>query len=234
MGRPRILLADDHTLVVEGFRKLLEPDFDIIGVVSDGQALLSLALQEKPDVTILDIGMPLLSGIEAGRELKKRLPRMKLIVLTMNEDPDIAREALRQWASAYLVKKCAGSELTTAVREVLKGKSYVTPRLAQKIMDEFVRDPRIGRTKELTPRQREVLHLLAEGRTMKEVAGILNISPRTAEFHKARIQEALGLETTAELIAMPESLASREAGAGRTATMSAWPRTKPPLSTRMT
>jgi len=200
MGRPRILLADDHTLVVEGFRKLLEPDFDIIGVVSDGQALLSLALQEKPDVTILDIGMPLLSGIEAGRELKKRLPRMKLIVLTMNEDPDIAREALRQWASAYLVKKCAGSELTTAVREVLKGKSYVTPRLAQKIMDEFVRDPRIGRTKELTPRQREVLHLLAEGRTMKETGEALHLTPRTVAFHKYRIMEEFGLKTNSDLV----------------------------------
>ena len=200
MGRPRILLADDHTLVVEGFRKLLEPDFEIIGVVSDGQALLSVALQEKPDVTILDIGMPLLSGIEAGRELKKRLPRMKLIVLTMNEDPDIAREALRQWASAYLVKKCAGSELTTAVREVLKGKSYVTPRLAQKIMDEFVRDPRIGRTKELTPRQREVLHLLAEGRTMKETGEALHLTPRTVAFHKYRIMEEFGLKTNSDLV----------------------------------
>jgi len=200
MGRPRILLADDHTLVVEGFRKLLEPDFEIIGVVSDGQALLSVAMQEKPDVTILDIGMPLLSGIEAGRELKKRLPRMKLIVLTMNEDPDIAREALRQWASAYLVKKCAGSELTTAVREVLKGKSYVTPRLAQKIMDEFVRDPRIGRTKELTPRQREVLHLLAEGHTMKETGEALHLTPRTVAFHKYRIMEEFGLKTNSDLV----------------------------------
>jgi DNA-binding NarL/FixJ family response regulator len=200
MGRPRILLADDHTLVVEGFRKLLEPEFEIIGVAPDGRALLTAALQQKPDVIVLDIGMPLLSGIDAGRELKRLVPRTKLIVLTMNEDPDIAREALRHWASAYLVKKSAGTELTRAVREVLKGKSYVTPRLAQKLMDEFVRDPRIGRTKELTPRQREVLHLLAEGRTMKETADLLHLTPRTVAFHKYRIMDEFGLKTNSDLV----------------------------------
>jgi DNA-binding NarL/FixJ family response regulator len=200
MGRPRILLADDHTLVVEGFRKLLEPEFEIIGVASDGRALLTIALKEKPDVIILDIGMPLLSGIDAGRELKRLAPRTRLIVLTMNEDPDIAREALRQWASAYLLKKSAGTELTRAVREVLKGRSYVTPRLAQRLMDEFVRDPRLGRTKELTPRQREVLHLLAEGRTMKETADLLHLTPRTIAFHKYRIMEEFGLKTNSDLV----------------------------------
>jgi DNA-binding NarL/FixJ family response regulator len=200
MGRPRILLADDHTLVVEGFRKLLETEFEIVGVASDGRALLAAALQEKPDVIILDIGMPFLSGIDAGRELKRLVPRTRLIVLTMNEDPDIAREALRQWASAYLVKKSAGTELTKAVREVLKGRSYVTPRLAQRLMDEFVRDPRVGRTKELTPRQREVLHLLAEGRTMKETADLLHLTPRTIAFHKYRIMEEFGLKTNSDLV----------------------------------
>jgi len=200
MGRPRILLADDHTLIVEGFRKLLETEFEIVGVASDGRALLAAALQEKPDVIILDIGMPFLSGIDAGRELKRLVPRTRLIVLTMNEDPDIAREALRQWASAYLVKKSAGTELTRAVREVLKGRSYVTPRLAQRLMDEFVRDPRVGRTKELTPRQREVLHLLAEGRTMKETADLLHLTPRTIAFHKYRIMEEFGLKTNSDLV----------------------------------
>jgi DNA-binding NarL/FixJ family response regulator len=200
MGRPRILLADDHTLVVEGFRKLLEPEFDIVGVASDGRALLAAALQDKPDVIILDIGMPFLSGIDAGRELKRLVPRTRLIVLTMNEDPDIAREALRHWASAYLVKKSAGTELTRAVREVLKGRSYVTPRLAQRLMDEFVRDPRVGRIKELTPRQREVLHLLAEGRTMKETADLLHLTPRTIAFHKYRIMEEFGLKTNSDLV----------------------------------
>jgi DNA-binding NarL/FixJ family response regulator len=200
MGRPRILLADDHTLVVEGFRKLLEPEFEIVGVAPDGRALLADALREKPDIVILDIGMPLLNGIDAGRELKRLVPRTKLIVLTMNEDPDIAREALRQWASAYLVKKSAGTELIRAVREVLKGKSYVTPRLAQKLMDEFVRDPRAGRTKELTPRQREVLHLLAEGFTMQETADLLHLTHRTVAFHKYRIMDEFGLKTNSDLV----------------------------------
>lgn len=200
MARPRILLADDHTLVVEGFRKLLESQFEIVGTVSDGRTLLTVAQQLKPDVIILDIGMPLLSGMDAGRELKRLVPRTKLIVLTMNEDPDIAREALRHWASAYLVKKSSGSELIKAVREVLKGKSYVTSRIAQRLMDEFVRDPRIGHTKELTPRQREVLHLLAEGRTMKETADLLHLTPRTIAFHKYRIMEEFGLKTNSDLV----------------------------------
>lgn len=200
MARPRILLADDHTLVVEGFRKLLESQFEIVGTVSDGRTLLTVAQQLKPDVIILDIGMPLLSGMDAGRELKRLVPRTKLIVLTMNEDPDIAREALRHWASAYLIKKSSGSELIKAVREVLKGKSYVTSRIAQRLMDEFVRDPRIGHTKELTPRQREVLHLLAEGRTMKETADLLHLTPRTIAFHKYRIMEEFGLKTNSDLV----------------------------------
>jgi len=200
MGRPRILLADDHTLVVEGFRKLLEPEYEIVGVAPDGRTLLAIALQQKPDVIVLDIGMPFLSGIDAGRELKKLVPRTRLIVLTMNEDPDIAREALRHWASAYLVKKSAGTELIKAVREVLKGKSYVTPRLAQRLMDEFVRDPRLGRSKELTPRQREVLHLLADGRTMKETADLLHLTPRTFAFHKYRIMDEFGLKTNSDLV----------------------------------
>jgi DNA-binding NarL/FixJ family response regulator len=200
MGRPRILLADDHTLVVEGFRKLLEPEYEIVGVAPDGRTLLAIALQQKPDVIVLDIGMPFLSGIDAGRELKKLVPRTRLIVLTMNEDPDIAREALRHWASAYLVKKSAGTELIKAVREVLKGKSYVTPRLAQRLMDEFVRDPRLGRSKELTPRQREVLHLLADGRTMKETADLLHLTPRTVAFHKYRIMDEFGLKTNSDLV----------------------------------
>jgi DNA-binding NarL/FixJ family response regulator len=200
MVRPRILLADDHTLVVEGFRKILEPEFEIAGTVSDGRALLTVALQEKPDVIVLDIGMPLLSGIDAGRELKRLIPRTKLIVLTMSEDTDIAREALRRWASAYLLKKSAGTELINAVREVLKGRSYVTPRLAQRLMDQFVRDPRLGRAKELTPRQREVLHLLAEGRTMKQTADLLHLTPRTVAFHKYRIMEEFGLKTNSDLI----------------------------------
>ncbi len=200
MVRPRILLADDHTLVVEGFRKLLEPEFEIAGVVSDGRSLLTVALQTKPDIVVLDLGLPLLSGMEAGRELKRLMPLIKIIVVTMNEDPEVARVALRQWASAYLVKKSAGSELIKAVREVLKGRSFVTPRFAQRLMEGFIRDPQPHGPKELTPRQREVLHLLAEGRTMKETADLLHLTPRTVAFHKYRIMEEFGLKSNSDLV----------------------------------
>jgi DNA-binding NarL/FixJ family response regulator len=200
MARPRILLADDHTLVVEGFRKLLEPEFEVAGVVADGRALVDLGLELKPDIAVLDLGLPIMSGMEAGTELKRLLPLTKLIVVTMNEDPEIARAALRQWASAYLVKKSAGSELIKAVREVLKGRSYVTPRFAQRLMEGFIRDPSPHGPKELTPRQREVLHLLAEGRTMKETADVLHLTPRTVAFHKYRIMEEFGLKSNSDLV----------------------------------
>jgi len=200
MGRPGILLADDHTLVVEAFKRLLEPEFEVVGTVSDGRTLLAVAPQSKPDVIVLDIGMPQLSGMEAGTELKRILPRTKLIVLTMNEDPDIAREAVGHWASGYLLKKSAGSELITAIREALRGRSYVTPRVALRLQDEFVRDPRPDHKKGLTPRQRQVLQLLAEGRTMKEVAETLHVTPRTVAFHKYRIMEDFGLKTNSDLV----------------------------------
>jgi DNA-binding NarL/FixJ family response regulator len=200
MGRPGILLADDHTLVVEAFKRLLEPEFNVVGTVSDGRTLLSVAPQSKPDVIVLDIGMPHLSGMEAGTELKRILPRTKLIVLTMNEDPDIAREAVEHWASGYLLKKSAGSELITAIREALRGKSYITPRVALRLQDEFVRDPRPDHKKGLTPRQRQVLQLLAEGRTMKEVAEALHVTPRTVAFHNYRIMGDFGLKTNSDLV----------------------------------
>ena len=154
----------------------------------------------KPDVVIIDIGMPLLNGMEAGRQLKKLLPRTKLIALTMNEDVDIAAESVRHWASGYLLKKSAGSELTKAVHQVLQGKSYVTPSIAKDLVDQFTRDPRPGRPKELTMRQREVLHLLAEGRTMKETADLLHLTARTVAFHKYRIMEEFGLKTNSDLV----------------------------------
>src|SRR5262252_8126790 len=150
MGRPGIVLADDHTLVMEAFRKLLEPEFEIIGAASDGRTLLTIAPELKPDVIVLDIGMPDISGMQAGSELRKLLPQTRLIALTMNEDPDIAREALRLWASAYLLKKSAGSELLHAIREVLHGGSYITPLVAQRLADDFVRDPRAEHKRELT------------------------------------------------------------------------------------
>ncbi|HEY1801549.1 MAG TPA: response regulator transcription factor [Terriglobales bacterium] len=200
MGKPRVLLADDHTLVLEAFKRLLEPEFEIVGTATDGRMLLLLAPQLKPDVTVIDLGMPLLNGMDAGRELKKLLPKTKVIVLTMSEDYDLASLALREWASGYLLKKSAGGELAKAVRDVLKGQSYVTPSVAQRLLDDFVRDPRPDRIKHLTPRQREVLQLLAEGRTMKEAAAILNVATRTVAFHKYRIMEEFSLKTNSDLV----------------------------------
>jgi len=200
MGQPRVLLADDHTMVVEAFRKLLELEFEIVGTVGDGRTLVTTAPGLKPDVIVIDISMPLLNGMDAGRELKRLLPRTKLIALTMNEDCEVASEALRSWASGYLLKKSAGSELVKAIREVLKGKSYVTPKVAQQLLDRFVRDPRRDNDKELTPRQRQVLQLLAEGRTMKETADFLHVTPRTIAFHKYRIMEEFGLKTNSDLV----------------------------------
>jgi DNA-binding NarL/FixJ family response regulator len=200
MGRPRVLLADDHTMVVEALRKLLESEFEIVGTVSDGQTLLAIAPGLKPDVIVVDIGMPLLNGMDAGRELKRLIPHAKLIVLTMNEDSENASEALRSWASGYLLKKSAGSELVKAIRETLKGKSYVTPKVAQELLDQFVRNPANDHVKKLTPRQRQVLQLLAEGRNMRETADFLHVTPRTVAFHKYRIMEEFGLKTNSDLV----------------------------------
>jgi DNA-binding NarL/FixJ family response regulator len=200
MVKPRLLLADDHTLVLEAFKKLLEPEFEIIGMVTDGRRLLELAPQLRPDVILIDLSMPLLNGMDAGERIKKMVPSAKLIVLTMNEDYELASKALREWASGYLLKSSAGSELVKAVREVLKGRSYTTPRVAQRQVEEFVRDPRQDRVKNLTTRQREVLQLLAEGRTMKEAAALLEVATRTVAFHKYRIMEEFGLKTNSDLV----------------------------------
>jgi DNA-binding NarL/FixJ family response regulator len=212
MDQPRILIADDHTLVAEAFRTLLEPEYEVIRLVSDGRSLLSAARETKPDVVLLDLNMPLLNGMDAGHELKRLLPKTKLIVLTMNEDPDVASKALRCWASGYLLKKSGSIELKKAVSEVLRGRSYVTPVIAQKLMDEFIRDPHHNQVKDLTPRQRQVLQLLAEGRTMKEAAAILDVAVRTIAFHKYRIMEVFNLKTNADLVrlALREHLISED------------------------
>ena len=200
MDRPRILIADDHALVAEAFKALLEPEYDVIKVVTDGRSLLSAARELRPEVILLDLSLPLLNGMDAGLELRKLLPKTKLIVLTMNEDVDVASKALHQWASGYLLKKSAGVELKKSISEVLRGHSYVTPSIAQKLMDEFIRDPRPDHGKELTPRQRQVLQLLAEGRSMKEAAAVLDIAVRTIAFHKYRIMEDFGLKTNADIV----------------------------------
>jgi DNA-binding NarL/FixJ family response regulator len=210
MRRPRILLADDHTLFVDALRKLLEPEFEIAGSVADGRALVTAAVQLKPDVIVVDLGLPLLNGMDAGRQIKKLLPETKLLVVTMNEDAAVAKAALRQWASGYLLKKSAGSELTQAVRKLLKGESYVTSKLAQQLVELFIRDPRPEAPKRLTPRQRQVLQLLAEGRTMNEAAAILKVATRTVAFHKYTIMQDFAIHNDSELfkLAIRENLIS--------------------------
>jgi DNA-binding NarL/FixJ family response regulator len=201
MRLPRIILADDHTLFVEALRKLAAPHVEVVATVGDGRALLETAQALKPDIVVIDVGMPLLNGLDAGRELKKRLPNVKLIFLTMNEDPDLAVEAMKSGASGYLLKTSAGSELFSAIREVLRGKSYLTPQIARGMQESFIRDPQGAKCQKLlTPRQREVLQLLAEGKPMKIVADILRIAPRTVAFHKYRVMQDLGLKSNAELI----------------------------------
>lgn len=199
-GKPRVLLADDHTLVAQAFAKLLEPDFDIVGYVGDGRSLVETAAKLAPDVVILDLCMPLLNGFDAGRQIKEILPHVKIIVLTVTEDAEVATEALHTWASGFVLKKSAAEELVKAIREALRGKKYVSKHMEQKLLDRFVRDPRAGHPRVLTSRQRNVLQLLAEGRTMKEVADILHVTPRTVAFHKYRIMEEFGIKTNSDLI----------------------------------
>src|SRR5215470_17386171 len=210
MGKPRILLADDHTLVAEALTRLLEQQFEIVGTAADGRALLEKAAQLQPDVILLDLSMPILNGFEAGKRLKKLVPRAKLIVLTMTEDADVAADVLQSWASGFLLKKSASAELVRAIQEVLRGKSFVTTHLAQNLLEKFARGPQ-QRAKTLTPRQREVLQLLAEGRTMKEAADVLNVTPRTVAFHKYKIMEEFELKTNSDLLrfAMKERLITR-------------------------
>jgi DNA-binding NarL/FixJ family response regulator len=201
MTLPRVMLADDHTILLEAFRKLLEPDFEVVGTVSDGRALLEAAPNLKPDVIVIDVGMPLMNGLEAGLRLKEQMPAVKIIFLTMNDDPDLAVEAMRSGASGYLLKSSASSELIQAIHMSLKGKSYVTPQITRGMQKAFINNPSPKRrAKTLTPRQREVVQLLAEGKSMKEVASVLNVTARTVAFHKYRVMDELNLETTADLI----------------------------------
>jgi len=201
MNRIRILLADDHTMISAGFQKLLEPHYEVVGSVEDGRALLKAAGELKPDVVLLDVGMPLLNGLDAARALKKSMPHVKLVFLTMNPDVDIAAEAFRVGASAYLLKNSKPSELLQAVHDVVRGLSYMTPQISRAMEESFIRDPAaVNRPKQLTDRQREVLQMLAEGRSMKEIAYILRITHRTVRFHKSRIMEELSLTSNSELV----------------------------------
>ena len=198
MTRPRILMADDHQMLLDAFKVMLEPDFDVVGTVTDGRALLEEFARLHPDVVVVDVAMPLLNGLDAGRQLKAQRRSVKLIFLTMNPDPDLAGEALRLGASGYVLKSSAAQELKQAIQEALRGRSYITPLITRDVVGSLIqqRTPR----SELTGRQREVLQLLAEGKSMKEVGAILDLTPRTVAFHKYRMMEQLRLKTTAALV----------------------------------
>jgi DNA-binding NarL/FixJ family response regulator len=201
MKKPRVLLADDHTLVLDGFRKLLEEHCEIVGGVEDGRALIDAAERLEPDLMIADISMPHLNGIDAARQLRKRAPKAKLIFVTMHADPAYVSEAFKAGASGYLLKRSAGSELIQAIHAVMQGHFYLTPLITKHVLESVLTGsspPQIDRP-QLTSRQRQVLQLVAEGRTVKEIAGALNVSPKTVEFHKTQIMDHLDLHTTADL-----------------------------------
>lgn len=212
MKRARVLLADDHKIITEGLRSVLEPEFDLIGIVEDGRALVAAAKELDPDVIVADISMPLLNGIEAVRQLKKAGTRAKVIFLTMHPDVTYATRAFEAGALGFVLKHSASSELLTAIREALRGRTYITPMIAQDLMYAYRAggQRRHKAAPKLTPRQREVLQLVAEGHSAKEIASLLDISARTVEFHKYRIMEELNLRTNAELIqyAIKEGIAS--------------------------
>lgn len=202
MKKTRVLLADDHKIVLEGLRSLLEPEFELAGTVEDGRALVAAAKKLRPDVIVADISMPLLNGIEAVGQIKKIDPHMKVVFLTMHPDVTYATRAFEAGASGYVLKHSAPSELTTAIREATKGRTYVTPMIAGELMQSYKGADQQPQDviRKLTSRQREILQLLAEGHSPKEIADILYISARTVEFHKYRIMETLNLKTSAELV----------------------------------
>lgn len=201
MKRPRVILADDHTLMLDALKNLIEPEFDVVGIFADGHTLIEGAAELAPNIIVLDIGMPTMNGLNAGQRLKQMLPAVKLVYLTMNQDPDVAGEAFRLGASAFLLKNSAATELLQAMRQVVRGGYYVTPLMTKGMEGSFVQNFKQRKSKySLTLRQKEVLQLLAEGRSMKEVAFVLNVSPRTVAFHKYTMMEHLHIRSSAELI----------------------------------
>lgn len=199
--RARVLIADDHKLVAEACKGLLEPEFDVVGTVSDGRELLRAAAELRPDVVILDISMPQLNGLDAGEQIKQRSRSTKLIFLTMMLGPDVAAEAFRRGASGYVLKHCNAEELVIAVRRVLRGESYLSPAITKDTVEYLLRSGAVYKEqKHISGRQSEVLQLLAEGKSMKEIAFILNLKPGTVAFHKYQIMDVLGIKTSAGLI----------------------------------
>src|SRR5262245_13001887 len=202
MNRPRVLLADDHRLVAEGLKSLLTPEFDLVGVVEDGRTLVEAVKKNRPHVIVSDITMPHLNGIEALVQLKKDDPSVRVVFLTMHPDVAYARRALEAGASGFILKHSAPAELVMAIRAALDGKTFITPSLAGEVLHAILNSPTKAKdpVATLTPRQREILQLLAEGHSAKEIAATLGISARTVEFHKYRMMESLRVENSAELI----------------------------------
>lgn len=202
----RVLLADDHLLIAEGIQKLLEPEFEFVGIVADGRSLVAAVTKLQPDIAIVDISLPLLNGLDASRHIKKEHPDVKIIVLTMHSEPTFVEQAFRVGASGYVLKQSVGSELVQAIHEVLKGNTFISPMVTQGVVAPVVKSassasPGEGDTlpQSLSARQREVLQLVAEGKATKEIAWILDVSIKTVEFHKTRIMKELGLRSAAEL-----------------------------------
>jgi len=203
MKKPRVLMADDHSLILAGLRKLVEAECEVVGTVEDGRALVAAARKLRPDLILLDISMPLLNGLDAARQLQALAPECKLIFLTMHASPTYATEAFQAGASGYLLKRSAVSELSLAIKSVLQGQHYLTPSLTKDVLAVALKPSTGERGKtvstSLTSRQREVLQLVSEGRGTKEIATILTVSVKTVEFHKFRIMQQLDLHTTADL-----------------------------------
>jgi DNA-binding NarL/FixJ family response regulator len=200
-ARPRVLLADDHVLLLEAFRRMLEPAVEVVGAVADGAALVEQALRLEPDLVVADVSMPRMNGLEAARRLRGELPRTRVVFLTVNEDPQLAAEAFALGASGYLLKSSTATELRQAIRSVLAGRRYLSQRLAGGDPDALPAAATADRPLEqLTLRERDVLKLLAEGLTMKQIGAELGIATRTVAFHKYRMMESLGLRTSAELV----------------------------------
>ena len=201
MARPRILLADDHTIVVEGLQRLLAPSFDLVGVAQNGVEMVDTCAAVKPDVVVADVSMPLLNGIDALRRLRRQKDETPVVFLTMHPDVTSATRALEAGAAGYVLKHSASDELVTAIREALAGRIFVSPALRSAAVEErLIKGPGKTRAMELTPRQQEVLQLLAQGKSAKEIGAILGMSPRTVETHKYKVMDDLGLSTTAELV----------------------------------
>jgi len=200
--KARILIADDHALFAEAVKSLLLAEYDVVGISPNGRRLLSDAIALKPDLIVLDIGMPELNGIEAASQIATQLPETKLIFVTQQVDAQYLRAAFRAGGIGYVAKQSAASELHTAIQMALRGRVYITPLLRDVIQDHMISDLRKpgGMAPELTPRQREVLQMVAEGKTIKEISSALNISPKTVEFHKNALMNQTGLRTTADLV----------------------------------